>query len=208
MNKHLTKLIMTVLVLSIIAIQVQLLGCSGNDDSNPAPPPSGEVVMPLDIGNSWMYTYTASGTVQGLETGTATATHQVAGVTATIVDWIFEYPNKTDTYYEYYRNASGGLYLCGWEGNEDLSEPLLYCKYPCSVGDSWVWSTENNEVTWVVISTSEAVTVPLGTYRCIHIRGTWDNETYSEDMWFKVGLGLVKRQYPGDDSLELIGMEI
>ena len=47
--------------------------------------------------------------------------------------------------------------------------------------------------TWTVVSTAETVTVPAGTFTCLHLRrmATDDPQT-QKDYWFARGVGKVK----------------
>ncbi len=121
---------------------------------------------------------------------TASLVQQVAGVDVTKVQYsgsvIFE------NYFVYLRNDIGGLYFYGDELFGELTTPDLWCKYPCTVGDEWSTSGQGAVVNWEVIATSERVTVPEGTYDCIHLRGTNEGGGTPADHWFSVGVGVVK----------------
>jgi len=86
--------------------------------------------------------------------------------------------------------------------------PDLWVKYPCSVGNTWQTSHQGAVVNWEVLATSESVTVPDGTYSCIHIRGTsaLTGRTYA-DHWYCVGTGWIKMTQ-GALNIELIDKDI
>ncbi len=147
------------------------------------------VVWPLDLDNYWIYSYEYGGEPETV-TLTASLVQQVAGVDVTKVQYsgsvIFE------NYFVYLRNDIGGLYFYGDELFGELTTPDLWCKYPCTVGDEWSTSGQGAVVNWEVIATSESVTVPEGTYDCIHLRGTNEGGGTPADHWFSVGVGVVK----------------
>lgn len=149
----------------------------------------GEVVWPLDLDNFWTYSYEFGGDPESV-TLTAGLVQQVAGVDVTVVQYsgsdIFE------NYFIYLRNDTGGLFFYGDELFGGLLTPDLWCKYPCTVGDEWSTSGQGAVVNWEVIATSESVTVPDGTYDCIHVRGLAEGGGTPADHWFAVGVGEVK----------------
>lgn len=149
----------------------------------------GDVVWPLDLDNYWIYSYEYGGEPESV-TLTAGLVQQVLGTDVTVVQYtgsdIFEY------YFIYLRNGAGGLYFYGDELVGALYTPDLWCKYPCTVGDEWSTSGQGAVVNWEVIATDESVTVPDGTYECIHLRGTPEGGGTVADHWFAVGVGEVK----------------
>ncbi|MBK6901207.1 MAG: hypothetical protein IPH09_18745 [bacterium] len=114
----------------------------------------------------------------------------MAGVDVTVVQYsgsdIFE------NYFIYLRNDTGGLFFYGDELFGGLLTPDLWCKYPCEAGDEWSTSGQGAVVNWEVIAVGESVTVPEGTYDCIHVRGTTEGGGTPADHWFAVGVGEVK----------------
>lgn len=174
--------------LIVIASLGLLQGCSGNDDDGlNNPPADGSIIMPLAIGNTWTYESTYVG-VDDPETYTMTSTgvETVADVSVTTVEYSGMIP--ISIYYVYYRNNAGNLYFYG-DMFEEYDTPDLLCKSTCSVGDSWYRSG----VTWEVIATSESVTVPEGTYDCIHMRDTVDEGGGRvTDIWYAIGVGMIK----------------
>jgi len=148
-----------------------------------------DVVWPLDLDNYWIYSYEYGGEPESV-TLTAGLVQQVLGTDVTVVQYtgseIFEY------YFIYLRNDAGGLYFYGDELFGALYTPDLWCKYPCTVGDEWSTSGQGAVVNWEVIATDESVTVPDGTYECIHLRGTPEGGGTAADHWFAVGVGEVK----------------
>ncbi len=163
-----------------------------------------DVVWPLDLDNYWTYSYEFGGDPESV-TLTAGLVQQVAGVDVTVVQYtgsdIFE------NYFIYLRNDTGGLYFYGDELFGGLLTPDLWCKHPCTVGDEWSTSGQGAVVDWEVIATSESVTVPDGTYDCIHLRGTTEGGGTPADHWFAVGVGEVKMTH-GAVLMELTSKHI
>jgi hypothetical protein len=177
-----------VLVMSVVLCS----GCGpgGNDDDDDDnPPPGGQVVWPVDVGNVWTYEFSSGGPVETF-TIEVTGTQQVSGVTVAKVEYT-DSPFGVD-YYVYVRNATGGLFFYGDNYMGELATPELWCKYPCSPGDDWQTSRPGVTIDWEIIAVSESVTVPDGTYNCIHLRGTPQGGGASADHWYHVGTGEVK----------------
>jgi hypothetical protein len=170
---------------------VGLVCCSGcftspdDDDDDDG----GDVVWPLDIGNSWTYNYYSMD--QRTEfTIEVTGAQDVGGTAVSKVEYT-DY--VIDGYYILVRNGTGGLYYYGDPIFGEFASPDLWVKYPCSVGNTWQTSHQGAVVNWEVLATSESVTVPDGTYSCIHIRGTsaLTGRSYA-DHWYCVGTGWIK----------------
>jgi hypothetical protein len=187
---------------------VGLVCCSGcftsADDDDDDPPDGDDVVWPLDIGNWWTYNY-YSMDQRTQFTIEATFTQDVGGTTVTRVDYT-DY--VIDNYFIFVRNATGGLYYYGDAIFGEFSSPDLWVKYPCSVGNTWQTSHQGAVVNWDGPATAESVTVPDGTYNCIHIRGTaaLDGRTYA-DHWYSVGTGWIKMTQ-GALTIELVDKDI
>lgn len=188
----------TVWLLAAVACAALLSGCSGDDNGVNTPGDSGAAVWPLTSGNSWTYQETD---VPDPETFTVIGTAQVAGVTVAKVDYPIN--GLPPGYYVYLRNEGGNLYSYG-NTYETYDTPDVLCKSSCSVGDSWFRSG----VTWSVIATHESLTVPAGTFDCIHMREVEEgSEDVPADIWYKVGVGMIKRT-SGSWSLVLVDEQI
>ncbi len=110
----------------------------------------------------------------------------MAGVTVTKIEYSDNQP--IPGYFSYYYSDLEGLYFYG-DIFESYDTPDLLCKTPCVVGDTWYRSG----VIWEVIATSESVTVPDGTYDCIHMRETIDDGgATTNDLWYKIAVGEIK----------------
>lgn len=59
---------------------------------------------------------------------------------------------------------------------------------------------------WSIVSTSEEITVPAGTFRTLHVRRLNANGTKARDFWYAAGVGKVKET--GDFVEELVSYEV
>ena len=161
------------LLLCIILIgSIGLVGCENDGPTGPEPDES--VIWPLAVGNYWIYE------IKEYLTGelTDTDTDTIEVVSSFIHDGNTWYLMNTDAD-EGCRNANDGLWFTGV--GEDIDDFLLY-KYPASVGDKWIIyvnmevNDDSMEVvsgTMEVVSISERVTVPVGTFDgCYNYRTT------------------------------------
>ena len=160
-------------------------GDSGGDDSNDGT----EGIMPLSIGNWWLYSLESDGAVPGTYRMDAVRTQSVSGVTATRIEYSGD--PMYDGYWSLLTNQGDTLYYYGDAFNGTLTTPDLWFKSSLKTGDTWQTSGQGGVVDWVVISTSTRVTVEAGTFNCFHVRGLSEVETYA-DHWWAVGVGEVK----------------
>jgi hypothetical protein len=174
-------------------------GDGDNGDGNG----SGEGVMPLSIGNWWLYSLESGGAVPGTYRMDAVRTQNVSGVTATRIEY------SGDPMYEGHWsllvNQGDSLLFYGDSFNGILTTPDLWFKSSLKKGDTWQTSGQGGVVDWVVISTSEKVTVPAGTFDCILVRGVGEAGTHA-DHWWAVGVGEVK--YEMDIDVAVIRGEL
>jgi hypothetical protein len=200
-RRSLAAFLLPVLFLGLVCTAGCLFGGDEGDDDDDDPD---DVVWPLDIGNWWTYDYyTLDQRTQF--TVEATETVDVSGTTVTKVEYV-DY--VVDDYYILVRNATGGVYFYGDPIFGETATPDLWVKYPCTVGDTWQTSHQGALVDWEVIATAQSVTVPDGTYSCIHIRGTnaLNGRSYA-DHWYSVGTGWI-RMTQGALTIELVDKDI
>lgn len=89
----------------------------------------------------------------------------------------------------FYRQAEDGVRMLHIL-HGDTTEGLFF-KYPVEKGDVWIGPNGNSLACY---STSETVTVPIGTFEnCIHYRYIGDDE--DEGMWLKPGVGWIKSMW-------------
>jgi hypothetical protein len=167
-------------------------------------------IMPLTVGNTWenSLTVTIEPPLAATITYEATGTESVAGITATRIDgtcdgnplicsrmvgyWYLA-ANQGDSLYSYADNTFG-----------EYDPPNLLCSTSFNVGDTWqTTSSEGSVVEWEVVSTTETVTVPAGTFTdCIRYRAT---SGANEERWYHVGTGTVKTEADDIILIELTG---
>ena len=174
-------------------------GSGGGDDSNSV----AEGIMPLSIGNWWLYSLESGGVVPGTYRMDAVRTQSVSGVTATRIEYSGD--PMYDGYWSLLNNQDNALYFYGDSLNGTLTTPDLWFKSSLKIGDTWQTSGQGGVVDWVVISTSENVTVPAGTFDCILVRGVGEAGSHA-DHWWAVGIGEVK--YEMDIDVAVIRGEL
>lgn len=149
----------------------------------------GSEVIPLGIGAYWDYSYEVGTSLSGNFRMTATGKQTVSGVSTTKIDYkggIF------DGYWILLANQKDELHFFGDEINGILSQPDMWVKSSCKSGDKWQTSGQGGTVNWTVKSVSATVTVPAGTFTCIHTQGVSADGGGTADHWWAVGVGEVK----------------
>lgn len=156
---------------------------------------AGDVVMPLAIGNRWVFSIDVmDGLFVASAAYEATGTEDVGGVTVTRIEGECTGSpiicGMMEGYYWLAANEEGGLYSYGDSRFGEYDPPNLQCRTDFNVGDTWqtIDDTTGNPVNWEVLSTSETVTVPAGIFTdCIHYTNGVD-----EERWYHIGAGNVK----------------
>jgi hypothetical protein len=138
---------MRTIIISVITIIALLLGCR-KDDLLVNPQSESNGIIPLAVGNQWIYSLNAYDTTGNIKISTS-STYQVMGDSVNSgVRW-FRISNF------YCTNKNLGLFS---------SDGLLALKYPTFVPDSFY---VNATVGYIhVISIDTMITIPLGTYHC------------------------------------------
>ncbi|MBN1150399.1 hypothetical protein JXA84_04155 [candidate division WOR-3 bacterium] len=86
--------------------------------------------------------------------------------------------------------------------------PEVVIKYPIDQDFTWTTKGLGDEVDWEVIHLNEEVTVPAGTFECVHVLGT-NSRGGGTDHWYALGVGEVKiYQRDLDLTLELEDYQI
>lgn len=140
-------------MLAAALLIVSLTAC--NKDNNPVSPGPANELLPLAVGNRWVYSDTVLDS-NGTTISTSTDTMLV------LRDTVLQNQTWFTTTSGIYRDSSNGLWI--WSGG-----PQLVFKYPASAGDSF--STPNAVVT--VVSTNEHIDVPYGGLLCYHYRARY-----------------------------------
>jgi hypothetical protein len=127
--------------------------CSGCEDKGVVTPPqaSQQGIMPLKVGNCWIYETTFLDTLGNV---ILVAPETLAVVVDTMI--------KGETWFRVknvlYTNRSSGLWIWGTD------EPYLFYKYPTEVGDSTLTGYGTIQT---VTATARQVNVPAGTFSCV-----------------------------------------
>lgn len=142
------------------------------------------VIQPLSVGDQWTYHYGIPSLSSESLTISITKTIEIDGVE------LAESGNATAGY-DYLRNHSDGLYIYGTSFGM-YATPQLFRKYPCSVGDTW---SDALGGTYEVQSISTSITVPAGTFDCIHYYYSYHNSTghTEHQLYYCSGVGMVRQ---------------
>ncbi len=140
-----------ILVLTLTAV-VFCVGCGDDEPTAPAPAAVDDVIMPLAVGNKWVYDvkqYNIGGMLEDEWTDSLVIEDSgaVAGDMWYVDNGDSQYANRTDGLW--FRAASGGVVS------------LLF-KYPVSVNDVW----QGSGYAMKLESKTAATSVPLGSYTC------------------------------------------
>lgn len=158
--------------------------------------------MPLALNNQWSYTGTAVTTGIANTAQTTTLTVLVSGQVVRDGTVWYELIARGTTgaapNHVYWRHDPEGLVR--WDVNGTV--PVKFLDAHPQVGMTWA-DPEDPAITFEVVSTTEQVIVPAGTYdNCVRVVETdtyWDPPDYKH-AWYKAGVGLVQtRHYAGKD---------
>ena len=91
-----------------------------------------------------------------------------------------------------YQLTDSALYTINYFNNSATKDTLDIHKYPTKTGDQWTVTNTSRVIT--VVSTSESITVPAGTFQCIKYRiDQIDSpENYYNIEYLAVGVGFVR----------------
>jgi len=146
----------SIAVVTIIVLSASIISCS--EDDNPVTPHDiPDVIMPLELGNSWVYqltTFKPDGSIRR----TDTVTFSVFSDTLIENERWFVWGQKVTTQV-FCTNRTDGL----WYWHENDTVPGLSAMYPAEAGDRF---TDAYCDTIHVVSTDHLVTVPGGTFSC------------------------------------------
>ncbi|MDB5033344.1 MAG: hypothetical protein JWQ98_585 [Chlorobi bacterium] len=161
-------------------------GCSSSSPSSPGTGnPSGKLI-PLALGNQWLYTSTTYDST-GAVTGTKTDTTRVSADTLIRGErfFFFNDDHATPT-----ANRSDGIYY--WDIASGTAR--IYMRIPGTVGDVY----ERGNQRYTLISTNTTVTVPAGVFSCYQISLTDVTNSKAEAILSVApGTGTVKIEAKG-----------
>ncbi len=157
------------------------LSCKKNENpvqsttQPPVPPGNSSDLLPLNIGNKWVFKTTFLDSMQNTQL-VKYDTFKVTG------DTMLSNETWYVTDFGYCKNKSDGLW--NWIGY-----PILAYKYPANAGDT----TQTADAISKLISTNESCSVPYGTVQCYHYQILYKNDNgYTQDYYFYPGIGFLK----------------
>lgn len=187
-------------------------GCK-KDSSNPETPGSGTVIVPLAVGNNWIYTDSLFNTSTGafVQAGasklgiTGKQTISYHGQTREVFwwNWYNYSSNSYSTDNFLVGNESDGFSSYGWAPNSTpiITERSFAIKYPCSVGDTWQtinyrYTSQTNYYahdTEFVTCTSldQVVATPSGSFHCIVMKRVYSVDKSFTFMYVSPGVGII-----------------
>ncbi len=195
---------------TVVASLLIVFGC-GDDSTGP----SGNTdYLPMAVGNQWNYSLSGYISEAGADTVFISGsniskvlevtTHEqgfqlyVIQDSTTTADTTFTkitYLNKTDTEWRMYDDTTS-------------TEYELFMKLPVTLGDGWIPNADEPTIMRTVLSVSETVTVPAGTYTdCANLRDSDSQEPdFSFDLFLSRGTGAVKYTINDTDSTGTVYM--
>jgi hypothetical protein len=207
--------------------------CGGgdlNDDPPDALPATTGRLLPMDVGWTWTYRMTnpetgetgeRTTTVEGLEAvgpshpGKQAFRVRVEKLVGVSVYWQGVEGDVTIRYRADDYDTQGVMERQQQQmpGRLKLDETPAHLVADVAYQDSFQQVTINAEGTkttaevdqWSVISTSESVTVPLGTFQAVHVRRIGNESgTKQKDYWYVRGVGKVKETGSDKQTEELV----
>ncbi len=199
-------------ILRALAVMALVFAC-GDGDSPSGPGQGGEdsAYYPLSVGNQWVYDRSGTMEVAGIQTGTLNG-ENICDITGEVTHelgfdvYVQEYSiadtlesaGQTlvidSTYTTYMRLTDQGLYsYVSLAGGDSVS----FVPFPLQVGATWQFS-ENPPMTAEIVSLTETVTVPAGTFEnCLELRVWWieSGSTLENVSSFAPDVGRVKNVY-------------
>ncbi len=195
-----------------------VFGC-GDDSTGPS---ENSDYLPMAVGNQWNYSLSGYISEAGADTTFISGsniskvlevtTHQegfqlyaiqdsvttifnTPDTTFTFTDTMMVYAHKADTEWRFYDDTTSTDY-----------EILM--KLPVTLGDGWIPNADEPTIMRTVLSVSETVTVPAGTYTdCANLRDSDSQEPdYDFDLYFSRGTGVVRYIINDTDSTGTVYM--
>jgi hypothetical protein len=175
-----------------------LIGCRGNDKTaGDIPGTEGEksfsregldttVIMPLTIGNMWVYEVSGLDTIDNTMKPVRIDTFEVRRDTIIDGERWFVVKDMTPPGGRVI-NREDGFWQC-----RRNQEPFLFLKYPASPGDEYSWDVRDITVENRVIAADTEVTVPAGTFACYRYTQLTDLQNIIVDYYFAPGAGGIR----------------
>ena len=184
-----TKIILLVIIITLTSI-LGFNSCKKGD--SPTGPTESTFLMPLKVGNKWMYQMKTIDSLKNEKTK---------------MDSIYIWGDTLlngDTWYfilhsDPWLNRDDGLYSMGMDSS-GKPIPILSIKYPVNIGDKWTTGPEEEKMNFTLLSKGESVTVTAGTFSCYNYQtesvykdpnGSYSYYTKSF-YWICPGKGIIK----------------
>ncbi len=203
---------------TVVASLLIVFGC-GNDSTDPS---ENSDYLPVAVGNQWNYSLSGYISEAGSDTTIISGsniskileetTHQqgfqlyaiqdsmttimtTPDTTMTFTNTSMTYAHKADTEWRFYDDTTSTDYE-------------IFMKLPVTLGDGWVPNTDEPTIMRTVLSVSETVTVPAGTYTdCANLRDSDSQEPdFYFDSYFSRGTGVVRFIISDTDSTGTVYM--
>jgi hypothetical protein len=193
-------------VLSFIAAGI--FGCKSNPSNPQAPQTS--VIMPLAIGNSWIYettSYYPTGYASGITIDT-TVIQNTAPIGGETFDFIrnYEPPNLFSS--TGYSNRADGLWLY-YSGEAMMPYTILYVPYPAEPNIPYT-QTSPFDYSVTLLNADTAISVPKGNFHVLkyqrdYLDGVSGNPVFFDMLYYAVNIGLIySESYSLDSTGKLI----
>ena len=160
-----------------------LSGCK-KDDQTTAPPSTTDQMIPLNVGNRWIFSKNATWST-GIETVSVSHSFDAGGITA------YGFTGDDDFYFNYDQVNEGMFYRNGSLWGRKAGTDGVFLKQSIVSPDSYAvncWNTARIKI----LSTSEMVAVPAGTFDCVKFNLYSD---YYWTYWVSKNVGVVKVHY-------------
>ncbi len=186
-----------------------LLGCSSKKESEEEPSIDitpgqrvGNIIMPLEIGNMWVYN------IYGLDT----ANNQLRVIKVDTLSVVSDSIINRDRWY-----YIGGLQRTeGWVQNRKDgfwfalpgTQPFLFAKYPAQAGDTFTSLIGSSTARTTVAGTGVEVKSPAGTYYCYKYVQKVAPMDVITNYYFAPGVGLVKMEIMDRSGQQPMAMDM
>jgi hypothetical protein len=184
------------LFLPIVAVLV--VGCT-DEAANPSPPTTQQVLMPLAVGNEWVYAH--SRYLEGKLDSTLIWPIHIHRVKTDSLGRKCYSPLEKDT------TIGNSMFSMWWtnteRGLEYFGEPigLFIWRYPVPSGFSYPLDTKLMYYNMVVSCIDTLITVPAGTFSCYRYDYHNDKHEYFASDYYSPGVGRIYAYIMSFDSV-------
>jgi hypothetical protein len=169
--------------LFLIILLSCIISCTKKNDPGvrfPLIPSASGVILPLNIGNQWIYSNTNyDSTGKGIDSSIYTQKVE----SDTLI-------NNRKWYllnHQWQTNLTNGLYYF------DNGRQNLWYKYPGAAGEKYkIITMLNDTLNFEVININELLTVKAGTFTTYHYRYVFTGLPVNIDLWYAPNIGLIR----------------